>query len=152
MAKRFRFPLERVLSVRRMEERLQKLAFAQSQMRLLEAENAKALCERQHASACTDLASLRKRSPLPLLECLQTESFLDDLKGSISRRIKDIETRRVEMEKARQEFLVASTRRKAIEKIRAIRKEAHLKDWRTQEAKRFDEIASIRAQRQMEES
>ena len=145
MSRRFRFSLERLLGLRRIEERLRKLEFASAQALLLQAEEARRRAEGEHAEMEEDLGRLRNASPLPLRDCLQAEACLDGQKHRIAQRTADVEVRRREAERAKGEFLAASTRRRALEKVRENRKAEHEKAMASAERKIFDEIASGRA-------
>lgn len=153
MRKRFRFSLERVLGLRRLEEKMRRAELATAQGLLREAEESKALSQRSFAECQDALASLRRLSPIPVADCLQTEALMEDLLRTIARKEKNIALRRADMERARESYLAASTRRKAIEKLRETRLTAHRKENSKSEAQRFDALATERAfRRETEES
>lgn len=153
MRKRFKFSLERILAIRRLEERMRRNLFLQAQTAFFAAEESKRNAERDLAGAQEVLAQVRRRSPLPVSECLQVDGVIEDVKKTILRRAKTVETRRNEMEKLRQEYLASSTRRKALEKLRATRLEKHRRELKAAENKMYDAIAVERnfAQKQKEQ-
>jgi len=145
MRKRFRFSLERLLGLRRLEERMRRFEFATAQVLLFQAEEARRRAEAEHADMQEELGRLRRTSPLPLRDCLQAEACLDRQARLVAQRAREVEARRTDAERAKQEYLTSSTRRKAVEKVREKRKAMHEKEMASAEHKLYDEIASARA-------
>lgn len=153
MRKRFRFSLERLLGLRRLEERLRKADLAVAQGLLHDAESSKLKSELSFAECQEALAAMRRREAIPVADCLQAEALAEDILRTIARKQRTIVLRRSEVEKAREAYLAASTRRKALDKLRETRLSAHRKENQKEEAKRFDALASERAhQSGLEES
>lgn len=153
MRKRFRFSLERVLGLRRLEERLRKADLAIAQGLLYEAEESKRKSQRAVAECQEALGAMRRLPSIPIADCLQTEALMNDLTLAIGRKERIILVRATEVERAREIYMAASTRRKAIEKLRETRLTAHRKENQKSESARFDALASERAfQSKTEES
>lgn len=153
MRKRFRFSLERILGLRRLEERMRRSEFASAQALLVDAERSRDRSQNDFGSFQQALAALRQRPEIPVAECLQMEAMMEDLLRTIARKQRVIQGRRAEVQRAREAYLAASTRRKALAKLRETRLADHRKENQKREAQRFDGLASERAfQSRSEES
>jgi flagellar export protein FliJ len=145
VARKFRFSLARVLSVRETEFNLQKQAFALANRRLGEAVAALASLERDHDAHEASLAQLRTASELRIDDCLERERWIQWARAQIVAARRVVTAREAERESALEAFRAAQQRLRVLERLQESRRLEHAQERRAQESKTIDEVASQRS-------
>lgn len=148
----FAFRLERVLSVRRVQEEQAQLRHAEALERRCAAERALSTLSETLRQTLEDLDDLKRRDELTT-EALHLHSLhVSGLRRSIHLARAELERRTAEVEASAAELLEAHRAREALDKLR----ERELDAWRREEAKReakqIDEIAVSRRRTREEEN
>jgi len=142
--RRFRFRLERVLRIRRTEERLARAALKSAGARV---ETARAALEAEEASgraAIARLASLVARIPSTLMLLRPAESEIEWFARRAGERRLELADRTAELERATAEYRAARAAVEALRSLRARRRTEHDAASALEERKSMDEAAILR--------
>jgi flagellar protein FliJ len=139
---RFRFNLEGLLKLRRLEEDRAKSAFLLRfrGYRLVEAEISEVGRLREEAKVRCRESSL---GSLDMDVLLRSRRFINVLFQRIEEKRAELSRLRPALEEARSAYRKAAARRKAIEKIRERRREAFIREEERREGRELDEVGGI---------
>lgn len=140
---RFRFSLDGLLKLRRIEEDRAKSAFLfrLRSCRLIEGEIAEIARRREEAKArCLETPG----GTLDIEELLRARRFINVLFGQIEEKRAELGRLRPAVEEARGAYRKAAVRRKAIERLREKRKAEFLREEDRREARALDEVGGSR--------
>ena len=148
---RFRFPLEGLLKVRRLEEDRAKLSFLTGLKALREKESELEEVVR-HREEGKDRLRSASGGAIDIEDVLRTRRFINVLFARIEERRREIALLRPSIEEARSAFRKASVRRRAIEKARERALREHRQEEDRRERRDLDELAGVRFLRRRTEA
>lgn len=144
--KKFDFPLDAVLKLRRMQERRAAVVLARyaQAARLIE-EEVRLLGEERSGQIDALRGTLRAGGGIDPL--VQANSYLYAVSRKMERRTQSLALTRIQEERARSAYLETATRRRAVERMKELAMAAYRRELSREEQKAVDEVASIRAAR-----
>ncbi len=148
--RKFDFPLEAVLKLRRMQERRAAVVLARyaQAARLIE-EEVRLLGEERSGEIESLRGTLRAGGGVDPL--VQANAYLYAVSRKMERRTQSLALTRIQEERARSMYLETATRRRAVERMKELAMAAYRKELAREEQKAVDEAAAIRAARAVRE-
>ena len=140
MAKAFRFPLQKVLEIRKHKEDQKAIELGQARHELFkEQQNLERLNrQKENLFASVDEQKIKK---MDVVNLQVTESYLVDLNEKIKSQKITIKNKQQLVDEKRQELLKVSQEKKIVEKLKERQWQAHKKDVRKELNKMEDEVA-----------
>ncbi|HHJ53404.1 MAG TPA: flagellar export protein FliJ [Caldithrix abyssi] len=140
MAKAFRFPLQKVLEIRKHKEDQKAIELGQARHELFkEQQNLERLNrQKENLFASVDEQKIKK---MDVVNLQVTESYLVDLNEKIKSQKITIKNKQQLVDEKRQELLKVSQEKKIVEKLKERQWQAHKKDVRKELNKLEDEVA-----------
>jgi flagellar export protein FliJ len=142
--KRFRFPLQRVLRVREIEEEVALAGWRDAEGEARRARDATAAVRAEIASAEDELLAMRGGEALDLPTTLLSYRRIDDLGLALVRARERERVASAEAERRRVAWDTARSARRAIEKLGERRRETHVAQELRREELERDDLASAR--------
>lgn len=136
--KRFRFRLERLLSLRRHKEREWELKLADITGQCLKIKNNITICLNNISRHLDIRATLTQHIDLADLQA--NELFIHKMHQDINRLEKELVAKQAKQRKVQQEYLKHSQKRKVLEKLKEKREAEYYKEQKLYEQKEIDDI------------
>lgn len=149
--KRFRFPLDGVLRLRRMQEQRAAVVLARYAQAAREIEDE---IRGLGAERASEIESLRTtlRSSGGVEPLVQANAYLYALSRKMERRSQSLALTRIQEERARAAYLETATRRRAVDRLKELAMSAYRRELSREEQKAVDEVAAVRAARTLSET